>query len=173
MGKGLANVSELRALIEPGIAAHAATRARPSNLLRLEDSLARSSEFLAPVESLRLDIEFHVLLAHSAQNPLLATILEVSNGWAREVRLDSHRTRAARRSSIRGHQLIFERVRDHDATGAREAMAAHLSDVRVLISPLPDRVPGWAERARGAAAGVGRPRDCAVDRSSPSPLTLG
>lgn len=130
----LANVSELRALIEPGIAGHAAVRARRSNLLQLEAVLERSSEFLSPAESLRLDIEFHVLLAQSAQNPLLSTILEVSNGWARDVRLGSHHTRAARRSSIHGHREILDCVTQGDVLGAQEAMARHLSDVRALIT---------------------------------------
>lgn len=133
-GQDLANVSELRALIEPGIAGHAAIRARQSNILRLEAVLAQTSEHLDASESLRLDIEFHLLLAQSAQNPLLLTILEVSNGWARDVRLASHRTRVARRASLHGHGLILDRVTARDAEGAKAAMSAHLSEVRILIA---------------------------------------
>ena len=132
--QGLVNVSELRALLEPGIAGYAAIRARPSNLLRMEAVLAQTSEFLAPSESLRLDIEFHSLLAQSARNPLLHTILEVSNGWARDVRLDSHRTRAARRSSLHGHRAILDQVAARNVRGAQDAMSKHLADVSILIS---------------------------------------
>jgi GntR family transcriptional repressor for pyruvate dehydrogenase complex len=130
----LRNATELRRLVEPGIAGYAALRARPSNLLRLEDVLRRSNENLTPPESLRLDLEFHSLLAQAAQNPLLATVLTMCGNWTEDVRRHSHATREARRVSVEGHRAIFQAVADHDASAAEQAMKQHLDDVRALIA---------------------------------------
>ena len=62
----LRNATELRDLVEPRIAALAAQRAAESNLLQLEDVVAQTNENLSADESLRLDREFHTLLAHAA-----------------------------------------------------------------------------------------------------------
>jgi GntR family transcriptional repressor for pyruvate dehydrogenase complex len=128
------NVSELRRLVEPGIAGYAALRAHPSNLLRLEDVLRQSNENLTLAESMRLDLEFHSLLAQTAQNPLLTTLLTMSSRWTEDVRRHSHATREGRRISVEGHRAILEAVAAHDQAAAEEAMRRHLDDVRTLIA---------------------------------------
>jgi DNA-binding FadR family transcriptional regulator len=128
------NVSELRRLVEPGIAGYAALRARPSNLLRLEDVLCRSNENLSPAESLRLDHEFHSLLAQAAQNPLLTTLLDMAGRWSEDVRRHSHATQEGRRTSVEGHRAILRAVADRDRAAAEDAMREHLDDVRTLIA---------------------------------------
>jgi DNA-binding FadR family transcriptional regulator len=130
----LRNVSELRRLVEPGIAEFAALRAHPSNLLRLEDVLRQSNENLSPAESLRLDVEFHSLLAQAAQNPLLTTLLTMSSRWTEDVRRHSHATREGRRTSVEGHRAILQAVAAHDPAAAEAAMRRHLDDVRTLIA---------------------------------------
>lgn len=132
--QALRDVTELRRLVEPGIAGYAALRARPSNLLRLEDVLRRSNENLTAAESLRLDLEFHSLLAQAAQNPLLTTLLTMCGNWTEDVRRHSHATRQGRRSSVAGHRAILEAVAVHDVAGAEAAMKQHLDDVRALIA---------------------------------------
>ncbi|MFE6760237.1 FadR/GntR family transcriptional regulator [Streptomyces sp. NPDC057684] len=128
------NVSELRRLVEPGIAGHAALRAHPSNLLRLEDVLRQSNENLTAAESMRLDLEFHSLLAQAAQNPLLTTLLTMSSRWTEDVRRHSHATQKGRRISVEGHRAILQAVAAHDRLAAEAAMRAHLDDVRTLIA---------------------------------------
>jgi GntR family transcriptional repressor for pyruvate dehydrogenase complex len=135
----LRNATELRRLVEPGIAGFAALRARPSNLLRLEDLLQRSNENLTAAESMRLDLEFHSLLAQTAQNPLLATLLAMCNRWTEDVRRHSHATKKGRRISVQGHQAILEAVAVHDVAAAEAAMRRHLDDVRTLIAELTGR----------------------------------
>lgn len=129
----LHNVTELRELVEPRIAALAARRAADSNLMQLEDVLARSSEHLSAEESLRLDRAFHELLAHAAQNPLLVALSGMTDEWTVSLRGRSHATRQSRRTSVEGHREILAAVAAGDEEGAARAMAAHLRDVQAII----------------------------------------
>ena len=128
------HAAELRSIIEPSVAGLAAHRATRANLLQLRDILDKSHENLLQAESLRLDMEFHLLLAQAAQNPLLTALHTMASEWTSEVRQHSHATKAARRLSVRGHQAIFDAVQAHDGLGARQAMEDHLRDVRELIA---------------------------------------
>ncbi|WP_330179788.1 GntR family transcriptional regulator [Nocardia sp. NBC_01503] len=128
----LGHASELRDLVEPRIAHLAALRAVESNLLSLENVLTRSHETLSAEESVRLDIEFHALLAHAAQNPLLVTLCTMTAEWTRRTRTLSHRTRVGRRISLHGHHLIYDAVARQDGEAAAAAMEQHLREVREL-----------------------------------------
>lgn len=128
----LGNATELRDLVEPRIAHLAAVRAVESNLLALEEVLLHSTDGCTAADSLRLDIEFHALLAHAAQNPLLVTLSAMTTEWTRRTRTLSHRTRTGRRASARGHRSIFEAVARHDGAAAAVAMEQHLREVREL-----------------------------------------
>lgn len=128
----LGYATELRDLVEPRIAQLAAQRAVASNLLSLEEILAHSHEHLAPDESMRLDIEFHALLAHAAQNPLLVTLCTMTTEWTRHTRVLSHRTALGRRISVQGHQTIYRAVSAQDGAAAAAAMEQHLREVREI-----------------------------------------
>ncbi|MCU1424974.1 MAG: transcriptional regulator, GntR family [Microbacteriaceae bacterium] len=128
------HAAELRSIIEPSVAGLAATRATPANLLQLRNVLEQSHENLLQAESLRLDVEFHLLLARAAQNPLLTALLMMAGEWTNEVRQHSHATKEGRRMSVRGHRAICDAVQAHDGLAARQAMEDHLREVRHLIS---------------------------------------
>lgn len=132
------HTAELRSVVEPRIAEFAAGRATPANILRMEDSLRQQSENLNPSESYRLDLEFHLLLAQAAQNPLLTGLLDVTSQWNSDVRQRSHATKAGRKISKSGHEKIYEAIAAHDTHAAREAMESHLNEVREMISKTKD-----------------------------------
>ncbi|WP_328391501.1 FadR/GntR family transcriptional regulator [Nocardia sp. NBC_00416] len=131
----LGYATELRDLVEPRIAELAALRAVDSNLLSLDTVLTRSHESLPPEESMRLDIEFHTLLAHAAQNPLLVTLCTMTTEWTQRTRTLSHRTALGRRISIQGHEMIYRAVSDRDGAAAAAAMEQHLREVREISTP--------------------------------------
>lgn len=128
-----AYAAELRAIIEPEVAGLAALRSTSANLLQLADVLEKTHESLLQAESLRLDREFHLLLAQAAQNPLLAALQSMTSEWTNSVRQHSHATREGRRISALGHQAIYEAVSRHDEAGAKAAMEDHLLDVNTQI----------------------------------------
>lgn len=131
------DVAELRGSMEPLVAELAALRSSAADLIQLEDVLNGSNEHLAPEESLRLDIQFHTLLAQAARNQLMATVLTLTSSWTTEVRLRSHSTLENRRSSIQGHRHIFNAIQSRDAAAAGAAMRDHLTDVAILIRGCP------------------------------------
>jgi len=128
------NAAEVRLLIEPAIAALAASRATEATIVQLQAVLHGSDPSLSAERALELDVEFHLLLAHAAQNPLLTTLLTMVTDWTLELRRTSHASKKSRRESIQGHQEIFDAVADGDAPRAKAAMESHLDQVRVLIS---------------------------------------
>lgn len=129
----VANVAELRSLIEPQIAGLAAVRATGADVLQMEDVLATPGEDVLPERSLELDIQFHLCLARAGQNPLLTALVTIASSWTTSVRKDSHRTREARIASYQGHREILDAVLAHDPAAAAEAMARHLAEVDKLI----------------------------------------
>ena len=127
------DVAALRGSMEPLVAELAAVRSSAADLIQLQDVLRGSNEHLSPAEALRLDIQFHTLLAQAARNQLMTTVLTLTSSWTSEVRLRSHATVEGRRTSIDGHRLIFDAIQSRDATGAGIAMRDHLADVALLI----------------------------------------
>jgi DNA-binding FadR family transcriptional regulator len=130
----LDDATELRLIVEPRIAAAAALRASPSNFVQLEDVLARSAPDPTPERSLELDVEFHLLLAHAARNPLLVAVYTMTSRWTESVRRHSHATPEGRQRSLEGHRAIYRAVEARDAEAAAAAMDEHLSTIRDVIA---------------------------------------
>lgn len=120
------NIRELRDLVEPPMAALAARRASPSDLVTLHGIIDHTDIRMTPRESLRMDMAFHLALAESTGNPLLAALLRFVNDSAEATRAGTHSTVPRRRVSLDGHRAIFARVQAGDAPGAQQAMLDHL-----------------------------------------------
>ena len=126
----LQNATELRESLEPRIAPFAAQRALPTHLAALQGILEKEAdESLSQAQSMKLDIQFHLLLAHATGNKLLLTILQFTFKCTEHVRELSHQTPTGRRISHMGHQAVFEAVSSSDAQAAEHAMERHLADV--------------------------------------------
>jgi GntR family transcriptional repressor for pyruvate dehydrogenase complex len=130
----LDDATELRLIVEPRIASAAALRSAPSNLVQLEDVLTRSALRLDAETSLQLDLEFHLLLAHAAQNPLLVALCTMTSKWTESLRRHSHATLEGRLRSLEGHQTIYQAVQARDPDAAAAAMNEHLSVIRDVIA---------------------------------------
>jgi DNA-binding FadR family transcriptional regulator len=127
------DVAEMRGAMEPLVAELAALRSSAADLIQLQDVLAGSNEHLSPEEALRLDIQFHTLVAQAARNQLMTTVLTMTSSWTSDVRLRSHSTVEGRRLSIEGHRHILDAIQARDAAAAGIAMRDHLADVAILI----------------------------------------
>jgi GntR family transcriptional repressor for pyruvate dehydrogenase complex len=125
----LGAAAELRALVEPSVAALAATRATRANRLQLADVLARTTDDLTARQSLERDTEFHLLLAHATSNPLVTALHGLMTEWTLPQRLRSHATPESRATSLRGHREIYAAIEARDADAAQDAMRRHLDDV--------------------------------------------
>lgn len=132
----LDNVAELRALIEPGIAALAAQRATGADLITMSNIIEKSSTHMQAKESLSIDMSFHLAIARSTGNALIAALLAFANDATKEVRLSSHATVARRETSLEGHRHIFDMLQARDVQGAQWAMEDHLRQI-ALVSEFP------------------------------------
>jgi GntR family transcriptional repressor for pyruvate dehydrogenase complex len=125
----IGSATELRALVEPSVAALAATRATDANLFQLADVLERTTADVTAQQSLERDTEFHLLLAHATRNPLITALHGLMTEWTLPQRRHSHATPDVRALSLRGHREIFAAIESRDADAAEAAMRRHLADV--------------------------------------------
>ena len=125
----LARVMELRSVIEPPIAALAATRVTDRDLeqLRLlveemehEDDLGRYTQ---------LDRAFHQAISVYSHNPLLSQLTEVIATQIAPSRRKGLQTAARRRTSTAAHRRIFEAIARRDPAAAETEARAHLETV--------------------------------------------
>lgn len=129
----LVEVADLRQVCEPSVAERAAERATRGDLLRLDDTLRRSSPDLGVTAAVKLDEEFHSQVAQATQNPLLVALVDVMHDWLRDFRRSSHSTRKGRSASIDGHRRIYQAVTAGDQEEAYAAMRDHIADIARLV----------------------------------------
>ncbi|MCW2874827.1 FadR/GntR family transcriptional regulator [Actinacidiphila oryziradicis] len=125
-------VAELREAVEPRLARYAAVRATDANLIALTDVLAEADGEISQELSLRLDLEFHLLVAQAADSALMASLITLMASWTKSTRELSHATVHARNASYRGHREILDAINARDGDAAEAAMTAHLVEVSVL-----------------------------------------
>lgn len=141
--EGSSHLAEVRAILEPEIAALAATRIQESELATMRDAVAimdRSGQ--DPDSYIEADLDFHLALAEGAANPLILSLLDSIVGLLREQRLRIFRVPGGPDRGQVHHKRILDAVERHDAEKAREAMRAHLSQVKDdSESPVGKRAP--------------------------------
>jgi DNA-binding FadR family transcriptional regulator len=138
-GPGPIELLNARILIEGEIAAEAAQRATPEDLVEIAQTLTEMESIIARGEHSRsADQDFHVSIARASGNDVLASI--VGELWAGMFsplfHQFSERTRLVRRqdAALNEHRAIYAALRTHDAIGARAAMRHHLMQVQAVLA---------------------------------------
>jgi GntR family transcriptional repressor for pyruvate dehydrogenase complex len=127
----LAEVLEVRELIEPGIARLAATRATEEHTAELENLLARQRECIEQGRSfVEEDTAFHYTLARAADNHILLRLHNVILDLLRESRQSYLHVPNRPQMSLRGHEAILSAIKAQDSEAAYGASLAHISEVR-------------------------------------------
>ncbi len=128
--EGSDNLVETREILEPEIAALAAERARDQDLATLRDCLATMDAALSDADAfIEADLNFHLALARATQTALIPTLIDPIVGLLREHRKRIFLANGAPRGQYH-HKRIFEAITRHDPEAARQAMRAHLQQVR-------------------------------------------
>jgi DNA-binding FadR family transcriptional regulator len=83
------------------------------------------------------DLDFHLALAEAAGNPLILSLIDSIVGLLREQRLRVFQVEGGPERGQYHHKRIMEAIERHDPLGAREAMKAHLRQVREDCRELP------------------------------------
>jgi DNA-binding FadR family transcriptional regulator len=96
-----------------------------------------------PQTYIESDLDFHLALAEGAANPLILSLLDSIVALLREQRLRIFRVPGGPERGQIYHKRILDAVERRDSGKAREAMRAHLSQVREDSQAAPaKRAPG-------------------------------
>jgi GntR family transcriptional regulator, transcriptional repressor for pyruvate dehydrogenase complex len=129
--EGFAHLAEVRAILEPEIAALAAVRIQESELATMREAVALMDKaYEDPDAYIEADLDFHLALAEGAANPIILSLLDSIVGLLREQRMRVFRVTGGPQRGQIYHKRILDAVEHHDAEKAREAMRAHLMQVR-------------------------------------------
>ena len=126
----LADIFELRKLIEPHIAALAAERATKDDVDRLKRILASQGEAVDRGETgVEADAELHFAIGQATQNQAFEKLVSGLMEILSQSREESLQTPDRRRASIESHRKILSAIERHDKTRAQKAMLHHVEQV--------------------------------------------
>src|SRR6202050_4952731 len=128
--EGSTHLAEMRAILEPEIAALAAVRAQEPELATMREAVAvmdRAGK--DPDAYIEADLDFHLALAEGAANPLILSLIDSIVGLLREQRLRIFTVSGGPGRGQVYHKRILDAVERHDSEKSREAMRAHLYQV--------------------------------------------
>lgn len=117
-----------RKIIEPGIAALAATHITDDELQALEQALRQSGGLLDDPEANRqIDLKIHELITTATRNPILSRIQRSLAQLSRAGCQHTAHIPAARKQAHQDHQAILAALKSRDPAAAHEAMLQHLT----------------------------------------------
>src|ERR1700676_1395049 len=129
--EGSAFLAEVREILEPEIAALAATRVDDEDLASMREQIGvMDSARKDPVAFIEADLDFHLALAEAAANPLILSLIDSIVGLLREQRMGIFQVEGGPERGQYHHKRILEAIEHRDPLGARDAMKAHLRQVR-------------------------------------------
>jgi len=129
--EGSTDLAEVRSILEPEIAALAAERAEESDRATLREAVAVMDRSLKDADAyIEADLDFHLALAEAAANPLILSLIDSIVGLLREQRLRIFQVEGGPQRGQIHHKRILEGMEKRDAKMARDAMKAHLEQVR-------------------------------------------
>ena len=133
----LADVFEMRKLIEPQIAALAAERATRNDIARLKMIVAKQAAAVSRGETgVEADAELHFSIGRATRNQALQKLVSGLMEMLSRSREESLQTDERRESSIGAHRRIIAAIEKHDQTRARSEMLRHIEQVEEsVLSP--------------------------------------
>ena len=130
-------VSELldfRKMLEPPLAARAATHASPDEISEMEEILQRQERKLSRGETtIAEDAEFHYSIALASGNSVVLKVLDILMDLLRETRERSLQVEGRPKKSLAGHRRILAAIKRQDAEAAKAAMRRHIEDVEEIV----------------------------------------
>ena len=133
-GESLLEVMECRRVVEPQVAALAAVRARPEQLLEVERHLHLMEAATDERDLVAHDEQFHLAVSRAAGNLALTAMLRgVSAATVRARVWRALTATDSRGQTIAEHAAIYEAVRVGDRDRAHAAALLHVANVEVWM----------------------------------------
>jgi len=116
---------EVRFMIEPAIAAIAAAKATEEEIEQMSTLCDEIDDLILKNEPyLKKDIEFHTAIAKSSKNLVMVNLIPIINSSI-AIFIDITNQKL-RNETIETHREILNAIKEHDASGAHDAMLLHL-----------------------------------------------
>ena len=130
-------VSELidfRKMLEPPLAARAATHASPEEISEMEEILRRQEEKQNQGDAaVAEDTEFHYSIALASDNSVVLKVIDTLMDLLRDTRARSLQVQGRPERSLSGHRRVLAAIKRHDGEAAKAAMRRHLEDVEEIV----------------------------------------
>jgi GntR family transcriptional regulator, transcriptional repressor for pyruvate dehydrogenase complex len=125
---------DFRKILEPPLAARAATHASADEISEMEDILERQEAKLRRGDStVGEDSEFHYAVALASGNSVVLKVLDILMDLLRDTRERSLQIEGRPQKSLAGHRRILVAIKRHDAEAAKAAMRRHIEDVEEIV----------------------------------------
>jgi GntR family transcriptional repressor for pyruvate dehydrogenase complex len=125
---------DFRKMLEPPLAARAATHASLEEVSEMEDILKRQEEKLSQGEAaIAEDSEFHYNIALASGNTVVLKVIDTLMDLLRDTRERSLQVAGRSQKSLAGHRRILAAIKRHDAEAAKAAMRRHIEDVEEIV----------------------------------------
>ena len=130
----MSELLDFRKILEPPLAARAATHASAEEISEMESILRRQKEKLREGEStVAEDSEFHYAVALASGNSVVLKVLDILMDLLRDTRERSLQVEGRPQKSLAGHARILDAIKRHDAEAAKASMRRHIEDVEEIV----------------------------------------
>jgi GntR family transcriptional repressor for pyruvate dehydrogenase complex len=121
-------------MLEPPLAARAATHASSDEISEMEEILRRQEEKQKQGESaVAEDAEFHYSVALASDNSVVLKVIDILMDLLRDTRARSLQLADRSQKSLDGHRRILAAIKQHDSEAAKAAMRRHIEDVEEIV----------------------------------------
>lgn len=129
--EGTVHLAELRRILEPEIAAMAAPKIDQQLLATMREAVAAMDRSLHDREAyIEADLDFHLALAEAADNPMILALIDSIVGLLRDQRSRIFDVDGGAERGQFHHKRILLAIEQRNPEMAREAMRAHLEQIR-------------------------------------------
>jgi GntR family transcriptional regulator, transcriptional repressor for pyruvate dehydrogenase complex len=133
-GELIGELLDFRKMLEPPLAARAATHASDEEISELEEILERQQQKVQRGESaIAEDSEFHYSIALASRNSVVFKVLDTLMDLLRDTRERSLQIEGRPQKSLAGHRRILAAIKRHDGEAAKAAMRRHIEDVEEIV----------------------------------------
>lgn len=132
--KMVADLIDVRKMIEPALARRAATRLTRDQVSDLETILKQHEEKFSRGElGIDEDSDFHYRIALASYNSVVLKVVNVLMDLLRETRERSLQVGGRQEKSLAGHHRILAALKRGDAAAAESAMRRHLDEIENIV----------------------------------------
>jgi GntR family transcriptional repressor for pyruvate dehydrogenase complex len=131
-GISFEELMDARLIVEPELAARAASRASREQVTALRDSLDRMGNSTGHTEVVEDDLQFHRTIFQMADNRVCSLMFSIVHESLRKL-MEITSQMVDLEHTLRLHQRIYNAIKKGDPSEARARMFAHLSGAKELL----------------------------------------